>query len=333
MSPGLKEMLDRNIREKRLTFSTDIKEGIQSSEVIFIGVGTPPDANNCTDISAIISVAESIGRYMNGYKVIVNKSTVPVGTLEKVGKIVKSCQSKAIKFDLVSNPEFMREGQAIKDFTNPDRIVMGLKSKKAQEIMLSIYSCIARADKPIMFTDIRSSELIKYASNAMLATRISFMNEMSQLCEQVGGDIKAIAKGMGLDDRIGPDFLQAGVGYGGSCFPKDVKALAQIMKANKIDARILTAVDEVNELQKRSLLPKIIKLVPNLKGKQIAIWGLAFKPKTDDMREAPSIIVINQLQELGAKIRGIRPRGAGIRKEGLERHNLLRRPLFHPDGL
>ncbi|MEK7699177.1 MAG: nucleotide sugar dehydrogenase, partial [Planctomycetota bacterium] len=178
--PGLKEMLDRNIREKRLTFSTDIKEGIQSSEVIFIGVGTPPDANNCADISAIISVAESIGRYMNGYKVIVNKSTVPVGTLEKVGKIVKSCQSKAIKFDLVSNPEFMREGQAIKDFTNPDRIVMGLKSKKAQEIMLSIYSCIARADKPIMFTDIRSSELIKYASNAMLATRISFMNEIAQ---------------------------------------------------------------------------------------------------------------------------------------------------------
>ncbi|HJW85275.1 MAG TPA: UDP-glucose/GDP-mannose dehydrogenase family protein [Candidatus Brocadiaceae bacterium] len=305
--PGLKEMVDRNAREKRLTFSADIKEGIQNAEVIFIGVGTPPDENNCADISAIVSVAESIGKHMNGYKVIVNKSTAPVGTVEKIGKIVKSSQSKAIKFDLVSNPEFLREGQAIKDFTNPDRIVMGLKSKKARQIMLSIYSGIARADKPIMFTDIRSAELIKYASNAMLATRISFMNEIAQLCEKVGGDIKAIAKGMGLDDRIGPRFLQAGVGYGGSCFPKDVKALEQIMKANDVDASILTAVDVVNEQQKRSLLPKITKLVPNLNGKQIAIWGLAFKPKTDDMREAPSITIINQLQERGAKIRAFDP--------------------------
>ena len=316
--PGLKEMLDRNTREKRLTFSTDIKEGIQSAEVIFIGVGTPPDDNNCADISAIVSVAESIGKYMNGYKVIVNKSTAPVGTLEKVGKIVKSCQSKSIKFDLVSNPEFMREGQAIKDFTNPDRIVMGLKSKKARQIMMSIYSGIARADKPIMFTDIRSSELIKYASNAMLATRISFMNEIAQLCEKVGGDIKAIAKGMGLDDRIGPRFLQAGAGYGGSCFPKDVKALEQIMKANDVDASILTAVDAVNEQQKRSLLPKITKLVPNLHGKQIAIWGLAFKPKTDDMREAPSITIINQLQELGAKIRAFDPEAQESAKKVLK---------------
>ena len=316
--PGLKEMVDRNAREKRLTFSTDIKEGIQSAEVIFIGVGTPPDENNCADISAIIAVAESIGKHMNGYKVIVNKSTVPVGTVEKIGKIVKSCQSKRIPFDLVSNPEFLREGQAIKDFTNPDRIVMGLKSKKARQIMLSIYSGIARADKPIMFTDIRSAELIKYASNAMLATRISFMNEMAQLCEKVGGDIKAVAKGMGLDDRIGPRFLQAGVGYGGSCFPKDVKALEQIMKANDVDASILTAVDVVNEQQKRSLLPKITKLVPNLNGKQIAIWGLAFKPKTDDMREAPSITIINQLQERGAKIRAFDPEAQESAKKVLK---------------
>lgn len=316
--PGLKEMVDRNAREKRLTFSADIKEGIQNADVIFIGVGTPPDENNCADISAIVSVAESIGKYMNGYKVIINKSTAPVGTVEKIGKVVKSCQSKSIPFDLVSNPEFLREGQAIKDFTNPDRIVMGLKSKKARQIMLSIYSGIARADKPIMFTDIRSAELIKYASNAMLATRISFMNEIAQLCEKVGGDIKAIAKGMGLDDRIGPRFLQAGVGYGGSCFPKDVKALEQIMKANDVDASILTAVDEVNEQQKKSLLPKITKLVPNLNGKQIAIWGLAFKPKTDDMREAPSITIINQLQERGAKIRAFDPEAQESAKKVLK---------------
>ncbi len=316
--PGLKEMVDRNAREKRLTFSADIKDGIQNADVIFIGVGTPPDENNCADISAIVSVAESIGKYMNGYKVIVNKSTAPVGTVEKIGKIVKSSQSKAIKFDMVSNPEFLREGQAIKDFTNPDRIVMGLKSKKARQIMLSIYSGIARADKPVMFTDIRSAELIKYASNAMLATRISFMNEIAQLCEKVGGDIKAVAKGMGLDDRIGPRFLQAGVGYGGSCFPKDVKALEQIMKANGVDASILTAVDAVNEQQKRSLLPKITKLVPNLNGKQIAIWGLAFKPKTDDMREAPSITIINQLQERGAKIRAFDPEAQESAKKVLK---------------
>lgn len=305
--PGLKDMLDRNAREKRISFSTNIKEGIQKSEVIFIGVGTPPDVNNCADTTAIISVAEDIGKYMNGYKVIVNKSTAPVGTLEKIGKVVKSFQSKPIKYDLVSNPEFMREGEAIKDFTNPDRIVIGVQSEKAKQTMTAIYSGISRADKPLMFTDIRSAELIKYASNAMLATRISFMNEMAQLCEKVGGNIKDIAKGIGLDARIGPRFLQAGVGYGGSCFPKDVKALAQIMKSNNIDARILTAVDEVNEYQKRSLLGKIKKLVPVLKGKSIAIWGLAFKPKTDDMREAPSLLIIQQLQEFGVKIKAFDP--------------------------
>ncbi len=305
--PGLKDMLDRNAREKRIVFSTDIKEGIQKSKVIFIAVGTPPDANDCADTSAIISVAKSIGRYMNGHKVIVNKSTAPVGTLEKIGAAIKSSQVKAIKYDLVSNPEFMREGQAIKDFTNPDRVVIGVQNDKAKNIMTSIYSGISRIDKPIMFTDIRSAELIKYASNAMLATRISFMNEMAQLCEKVGGDIKEIAKGIGLDSRIGPRFLQAGVGYGGSCFPKDVKALAQIMKSNDLDAKILIAIDEVNEQQKRSLIHKIKKLVPVLKGKSIAIWGLAFKPKTDDMREAPSILIIRQLQKEGAKIKAFDP--------------------------
>ncbi|MDO8142638.1 MAG: UDP-glucose/GDP-mannose dehydrogenase family protein [Candidatus Brocadiales bacterium] len=305
--PGLNDILDRNAREDRIIFLTNIKEGIQKSEVIFIAVGTPPDSNNCADISAITSVAESIGRYMNGYKVIVNKSTAPVGTLEKIGKVIAFTQSKPIKFDLVSNPEFMREGEAIKDFTNPDRIVIGVQSERAKRIMASIYSGISRTDKPIMFTDIRSAELIKYASNAMLATRISFMNELAQLCEKVGGDIKAIAKGMGLDSRIGPRFLHAGIGYGGSCFPKDVKALAQIMKLNSVEPRILTAVNEVNEQQKGSLIHKIKKLGPDLKGKSIAIWGLSFKPKTDDMREAPSITIIRQLQKLGAKIKAFDP--------------------------
>lgn len=330
--PGLKDMLDRNTREKRIAFSTKIKEGIQNSEVIFIAVGTPPDVNNCADISAIISVAENIGQYMNGYKVIVNKSTAPVGTLEKIGKVIKSFQNKRIKYDLVSNPEFMREGEAIKDFTNPDRIVIGLQSEKAKRIMTSIYSGLARADKPIMFTDIRSAELIKYASNAMLATRISFMNEMAQLCEKVGGDIKAIAKGIGLDSRIGPRFLQAGAGYGGSCFPKDVKALAEIMKANGIEAKILTAVDEVNELQKRSLIEKIKKLVPVLKGKNIAIWGLAFKPKTDDMREAPSILIIQQLQELGAKIKAFDPEAQETAKKILQDVTYCDDPYFAVKG-
>jgi UDPglucose 6-dehydrogenase len=305
--PGLKDMLDRNARENRIVFSTNIKDGIQKSEVIFVAVGTPPDRNNCADITAITSVAENIGRHMNGYKIIVNKSTAPVGTLEKIGKVIESAQNKPFKYDLVSNPEFMREGEAIKDFTNPDRIVIGVQSEKARRIMASIYSGISRTDKPIMFTDLRSAELIKYASNAMLATRISFMNEMAQLCEHVGGDIKAIAKGMGLDSRIGPRFLQAGIGYGGSCFPKDVKALAQIMKLSGIEPRILTAVDEVNERQKGSLIHKIKKLVPHLKGKSIAIWGLAFKPKTDDMREAPSITIIRQLQESGVKIKAFDP--------------------------
>ncbi|HHT9130063.1 MAG TPA: UDP-glucose dehydrogenase family protein [Candidatus Brocadiaceae bacterium] len=317
--PGLTDMLDRNSREKRITFTTNIKESIQKSEVIFIAVGTPPDGNNCADISAIVSVAENIGRYINGYKVIVNKSTAPVGTLNKIGKVIKSFRKNpSRKYDLVSNPEFLREGAAIKDFTNPDRIVIGVQSKKAKNIMASIYGGISRTDKPIMFTDIRSAELIKYASNAMLATRISFMNEMAQLCEKVGGDIKAIARGIGLDSRIGHRFLQAGVGYGGSCFPKDIKALVQIMKSYNIEARILTAVDAVNEEQKRSLIHKIKKLVPTLKGKSVAIWGLAFKPKTDDMRDAPSIVIVNQLQESGAKVKAFDPEAQKTAKKVLK---------------
>ena len=305
--PGLKDMFERNIKEKRLHFSNGIKTAIKESNVIFITVGTPPGKNHEADLFAVKSVAEQIGRNMNTYKVIVNKSTVPVGTAELVKNIIKRNQTGEYEFDVVSNPEFLREGEAVKDFTNPDRIVIGTDSERAKKIMVSIYRGIARTDKPVFITDIKSAEMIKYASNAMLATRISFMNEIAQLCEKVGADVKSVAKGVGLDNRIGPRFLQAGMGYGGSCFPKDVKALAELMKRNKVKGKILSAVNWVNENQRNFILSKIKRLLPHLKGKTIAIWGLAFKPKTDDIREAPSIAIIMELQGLGAKIRAFDP--------------------------
>jgi len=305
--PGLKDMFERNIKEKRLHFSNGIKTAIKESNVIFITVGTPPGKNHEADLFAVESVAEQIGRNMNTYKVIVNKSTVPVGTAELVKNIIKRNQTGEYEFDVVSNPEFLREGEAVKDFTNPDRIVIGTDSERAKKIMVSIYRGIARTDKPVFITDIKSAEMIKYASNAMLATRISFMNEIAQLCEKVGADVKSVAKGVGLDNRIGPRFLQAGMGYGGSCFPKDVKALAELMKRNKVKGKILSAVNWVNENQRNFILSKIKRLLPHLKGKTIAIWGLAFKPKTDDIREAPSIAIIMELQGLGAKIRAFDP--------------------------
>jgi UDPglucose 6-dehydrogenase len=305
--PGLEDMLKRNFKEKRISFTTDSKQAIQNSEVIFIAVGTPPGKDHKADLSFVKDVAKDIGNHINGYKVIVNKSTVPVGTAQLVKDIINENQKEQIDFDVVSNPEFLREGEAINDFMMPDRIIIGADNEKARKIMEDIYKGIARTNKPIIFTDTKSAEIIKYASNAMLATRISFMNELSRLCEKSGGDVKEVAKGIGLDSRIGPRFLQAGVGYGGSCFPKDVKALAQTMNHHAIESKILQAVEEVNEEQKKSLLPKIKKLLPDLNGKTIAVWGLAFKPKTDDMREAPSIIIINQLQEEGANIKAFDP--------------------------
>jgi UDPglucose 6-dehydrogenase len=300
--PGLEEMLKRNRVEGRIKFTTDIKESISSSKAIFIAVGTPPGENHEADLSAVRAVAKSIGQHMTEYKVIIDKSTVPVGTADMVKKIVKEYQEKEIPFDVVSNPEFLKEGVAVGDFTSPDRVVIGTDSTDAKKVMEDIYKGITRTDKPILFTDIRSAEMIKYASNAMLATRISFMNEVAQLCEKVGADVKMVAKGMGLDRRIGPRFLQAGVGYGGSCFPKDVNAFLQTMNSHGVEGSILWAVEKVNHEQKKSLLSKIKKFVPDLNGKKIAIWGLAFKPKTDDMREAPSIVIIDQLQKEGAKI-------------------------------
>ena len=305
--PGLNDMLEGNIKGKRLRFSSDMKTTIKNSDVIFITVGTPPGKNHEADLCAVESVAEQIGKNMKSYKLIVNKSTVPVGTAELVKKIVRKNQKVKCEFDVVSNPEFLREGEAVKDFTNPDRIVIGTDSKKAEKIMMSIYRGIARADKPVFITDIKSAEMIKYASNAMLATRISFMNEIAQLCEKVGADVKSVAKGVGLDNRIGPRFLQAGMGYGGSCFPKDVKALSELMKQNNVKDKLLSAVNTINEDQRKFIFQKIKKMISPLKGKSIAVWGLAFKPKTDDIREAPSIDIIRELQKSGAKIRAFDP--------------------------
>ena len=305
--PGLKDMFERNVKGKRLRFSSDMKDTIKKSDVIFITVGTPPGRNHEADLYAVESVAGQIGKNMKSYKLIVNKSTVPVGTAELVKKIVRKNQTEKFEFDVVSNPEFLREGEAVKDFTNPDRIVIGTDSEKAEEIMMSIYRGIARADKPVFITDIKSAEMIKYASNAMLATRISFMNEIAQLCEKVGADVKNVAKGVGLDNRIGPRFLQAGMGYGGSCFPKDVKVLSELMKQNKVKDKLLSAVNTINEDQRKFIFQKIKKLISPLKGKSIAVWGLAFKPKTDDIREAPSIDIIRELQKSGAKIRAFDP--------------------------
>jgi UDPglucose 6-dehydrogenase len=305
--PGLRDMVELNVKEGRLSFTTSPKEGVEKGDVIFIAVGTPSDEDGHADMRYVHAVAKDIGEYMNGYKVVVDKSTVPVGTADAVKKIIKENQTEKHEFDLVSNPEFLREGVAIKDFMNPDRVVIGCNSAKAEEIMKKIYRGIERTGKPVMFTDIESAEIIKYASNAMLATRISFMNMLAPLCEKMGADIKAVAKGMGLDTRIGPRFLQAGVGYGGSCFPKDVKAILNTLEENGFDAGLLKEVESINDNQKRSVIPKIKTLIPDLKGKKIAIWGLAFKPKTDDMREAPSIVIIDELTKLGAKIRAFDP--------------------------
>jgi UDPglucose 6-dehydrogenase len=303
--PGLTELVVRNHKLGRLKFTTNASKAIKEAEVIFICVGTPPKENGEADMKYIYQVAETIGKEIDEYKIIINKSTVPVGTAEKVRRIITEQLEKRkekIEFDVASNPEFLREGAAVKDFQNPDRVILGTNSEKAKEILSKLYRPLARANKPIMFTSEKNSELIKYASNAMLATRISFMNELSHLCEEVGADIKEIAKGMGLDNRIGSRFLQAGAGYGGSCFPKDVKALSQLLEQYGFSSNLMRTVDYINERQKRSLVPKLKKFLPNLEGKKVAIWGIAFKPRTDDIREASSLTVIDQLQKEYAKV-------------------------------
>lgn len=303
--PGLKDLVAKNVEKKRLLFTTNKEDAIHHGTLIFVAVGTPSNSDGSVDLQFVDAVAGDIGFYINEHKVVVNKSTVPVGTAERVGKIIQQKQEEmgsSYQFDVVSNPEFLREGAAVHDFQNPDRVIIGTDSEKARELMKQLYGAIERVGKPIIFTGIKTAEMIKYASNAMLATRISFMNEISRLCEKVGADVKEVARGMGLDTRIGPRFLQAGAGYGGSCFPKDVKGFIDMARLQGVDFKLLKAVDEVNEEQKQSLLPKIKELVGDLRGKKIAVWGLAFKPKTDDIREAPALVVIEQLLRHGASV-------------------------------
>jgi UDPglucose 6-dehydrogenase len=323
--PGLEEVYKRNLEAGRLKFTTDAKKGVRESDIIFICVDTPTNEHQEADLSAVEEVARIIGEYMNGYKIVVNKSTVPVGTADLVKKIIKETQRNKVDFDVVSNPEFLREGAAVKDFENPDRIVIGSDSRKAEEVMTSLYRSRARTDKPIMITDIRSAEIIKYASNTMLATRISFMNQISYLCEKTGADIKEVAKGMGLDNRIGSRFLQAGIGYGGSCFPKDVRALISTLKQYGCGAELIEAVNRVNEKQKSVVVNKLRSKL-DIKGSTIAVWGISFKPKTDDIREAPSLKIIEELQNMGARIHACDPVAIGNAKKILNNVKFFENP-------
>ncbi len=314
--PGLEELVLRNQKEGRLHFTTNIKEGIDFAEIVFSAVGTPPGKDHQADLSAIKAMAKSFGQNVSKYTVLVNKSTVPVGTSEQITSIIqkelakngKSAEEARALFDIVDNPEFLREGAAIKDLLNPDRIVVGADTERARELMDRLYRPLVRNGHPLVFTDVKSAEIIKYVSNAFLATKISFINEVATFCEKAGGNVREVAKGVGLDDRIGPRFLHAGIGYGGSCFPKDLKAFIQTGKENDYEFKILAAVEKVNAIQKKRLFDKIMEYYDNdIEGKTFAVWGLAFKPRTDDMREAPSLTIIPLLREAGAKIRAFDP--------------------------
>lgn len=305
--PGLDEMVLRNHKEGRLHFTTDITTCLNEVDIVFSAVGTPPDEDGSADLKYVLEVARTVGKNMNKYLVLVTKSTVPVGTAKKVKQAIQEELDKrgvAIPFDVASNPEFLKEGAAINDFMSPDRVVVGVESEKAKEIMTRLYRPLMLNNFRVIFTDIPSAEMIKYAANSMLATRISFMNDIANLCELVGADVNMVRKGIGADTRIGNKFLYPGCGYGGSCFPKDVKALIKTAEKNGYDMKVLKAVEDVNEAQKSILFKKLSKHFNNeLSGKRIAIWGLAFKPETDDMREATSLVMIQKLIESGCKVR------------------------------
>ncbi|MDX2196504.1 MAG: UDP-glucose/GDP-mannose dehydrogenase family protein [Cytophagales bacterium] len=309
--PGLEEMVQRNYEKGRLHFSTDLPLSIQSCEAIFIAVGTPPGEDGSADLKYVLAVARSIGQNITEYTVVLTKSTVPVGTADKVkAEIALALKSRNadIPFDVASNPEFLKEGAAVDDFLKPDRIVIGVESERAEEIIKRLYKPFLLNSHPIYFMDIRSSEMTKYAANAMLATRISFMNDMANLCEKVGADVNKVRQGIGSDARIGNKFIYPGIGYGGSCFPKDVKALINTAKQYGYEMRILNAVEQVNELQKSVLFDKLMKHYRNdISGRIIALWGLSFKPKTDDMREAPSLVLIEKILQHGAKVKAYDP--------------------------
>jgi len=297
--PGLKEMLERVVKQGRLSFTTETAPSVAQSQVVFIAVGTPPDEDGSADLQHVLAAARDVGRAMTGYTIVVDKSTVPVGTADKVREAIRGVTEK--DFDVVSNPEFLKEGAAINDFLKPDRVVVGADSERAREIMLELYGPFVRTGHPIIAMDVRSAELTKYAANAMLATKISFMNEIARICDRVGANVEMVRMGIGSDTRIGQQFLFPGVGYGGSCFPKDVKAIIHTAGEHGYDFRILKAVEEVNAGQKRLMVEKVkAHFGEDLAGRTFALWGLAFKPRTDDMREAPALEIIAGLSAAGA---------------------------------
>lgn len=304
--PGLEKLFLRNLKEERLHFTTNLEEGIKDASIIFLALPTPPGEDGSADLKYVLGVANDLGKIMTGYKVIVDKSTVPVGTAERVrAAIAKNYKGE---FDVVSNPEFLREGVAVDDFMKPDRVVIGAGSEKSRKLMGDLYAPFVRQGNPVIFMDERSAELTKYAANSFLATKISFMNEIARLCELIGADVDMVRRGIGSDNRIGKRFLFPGIGYGGSCFPKDVQALVRSSNEVNYDFKILNAVMDVNEEQKLHLVPKIKKYFKNdLKGKHFALWGLAFKPNTDDIREAPALYIIDALKAEGATVSAFDP--------------------------
>jgi UDPglucose 6-dehydrogenase len=305
--PGLDDLVLRNMREGRLSFSTSIRDGVTSSLVIFIAVGTPSHDDGSADLRAVEEVAKEIGRSMNGYKAVVVKSTVPVGTCRRLKQLIQNHQAQPIPFDIISNPEFQREGSAIEDFMRPDRVTIGAESEQAIAIMKDIYTALYLIETPFVFTSLETAEMIKYAANTFLATKVTFINEIANLCETVGADVHHVARAMGLDGRIGKKFLHPGPGFGGSCFPKDTRALSRIAREKGYVFKILETVIEVNEEQKRRMVTKIKEKVGDLKGKTIGILGLSFKPNTDDVRESSSIAIIKDLLAMGAKVKAFDP--------------------------
>ena len=303
--PGLEVLFKRNLKEGRLTFTTSLEEAIKDSLIIFLALPTPPGEDGSADLRYVLGVADHLGKIMTDYKVIVDKSTVPVGTADRVREAVAANYNG--DFDVVSNPEFLREGVAVDDFMKPDRVVIGAQSQKAFDIMDELYSPYVRQGNPVMHMDTRSAELTKYAANSFLATKISFMNEIARLCELLGADVDNVRMGVGSDDRIGKRFLFPGIGYGGSCFPKDVKALVHSAASVDYDFKILKAVEDVNADQKKALVPKIMQHYGSIEGKTVALWGLAFKPNTDDIREAPALEMIELLTQAGAKVQAYDP--------------------------
>jgi UDPglucose 6-dehydrogenase len=330
--PGLEELVHRNARERRLAFTTSVAEAMQEVEIAFIAVGTPPGEDGSADLRYVLAAAETLAPHIDRYTVVVNKSTVPVGSSEKVAEVVK--RHARAPFDVVSNPEFLKEGSAVDDFMRPDRVVVGVSSERARKVMADLYAPFVRTEQPVLFMDPRSAELTKYAANAMLATRISFMNDVAALCERLGCDVDQVRRGMGSDRRIGYPFLFPGVGFGGSCFPKDVRAVMTMARQLGLDFDLLRAVERVNERQKRLLFDKALRhFGGSLAGKRVAVWGLAFKPRTDDMREAPSLTLIQLLAGAGAEVTAHDPVASDVARRLVGPHvRLAEEPYTAAEG-